>query len=194
VKLKRLGSIAIAALLLAGGLVYRASRVASPPLAELAQGASDRSRTTEAATASATNSRSSVPTTGSLEAANQPAAIIAPEGADGVTQPIGYAGPERWKATPLPCWGLRCTAPVDFDVTADRETTTAGQSSIALSSRRSEGWGTLYQFADAAPMRSKRIELTGDIRTRDVARSAGLYVRIDAEDGTALAIDNMWYA
>jgi len=113
--------------------------------------------------------------------------------AAGLIQPVGYAGPERWKPTPVPCWGLRGTAPEDFEVTADRELRTTGQSSIAISSARSEGWGTLYQFADAVPMRGKRIELTADIRSRDVARNAGLYVRIDAADGTALALDNMWY-
>jgi hypothetical protein len=113
--------------------------------------------------------------------------------ADGLVQPVGYAGPERWKATPIPCWGLRGTSPEDFEVIADRDTHTNGASSIRISSARSEGWGTIYQFADAAPMRGKRIEFTADIRSRDVARSAGLYVRIDGADGSALAIDNMWY-
>jgi hypothetical protein len=123
------------------------------------------------------------------------AAAMSPPATDSAPEPVGYAGPERWRKTPVPCWGIRGTAPEDFQVIADRDEHTTGKSSIGLSSlRHTDGWGTLYQFASAEPMRGKRIEFTADIRTSGVENGASLLVRVDDADGRAVAIDNMYYS
>jgi hypothetical protein len=114
---------------------------------------------------------------------------------DASMEPVGYAGPERWRRTPVPCWGIRGTAPEDFHVIADRDEHTTGKSSIGLESvRHTDGWGTLYQFASADALRGKRIEFMADIRTSSVENGASLLVRVDDADGRAIAIDNMFYS
>jgi hypothetical protein len=116
-------------------------------------------------------------------------------GPDPGMQPIGYAGPERWRKTPIPCWGLRGTAPEDYEVVSDRNEHTAGKASVAISSvRQTSGWGTLYQFANAEGFRGKRIVFTADLRTFGVATEASLLVRVDDANGRAVALDNMWYS
>jgi hypothetical protein len=104
-----------------------------------------------------------------------------------------YADASRWRKTPIPCWGLRGTAPEDFIVTADTYVHTAGDSSASLASVRATfGWGTLYQFVSADALRGKRIEFSADIRTADVRYGANLFVRMDDADGSAVAMDNMY--
>jgi len=88
-----------------------------------------------------------------------------------------YAAPDRWRATPVPCWRLRGTAPEDFVVKVDSNLHTAGKASALLASiRDTNGWGTLYQYADAKNLRGKRIEFSADVRTEDVQREANLPV------------------
>jgi hypothetical protein len=104
-----------------------------------------------------------------------------------------YAEPERWRKTPMPCWGLRGTAPEDFSVAVDSSFHTAGKSSASIESiRDTSGWGTLYQFADARELRGHRVEFSADLRTAVVQRGANLFVRADDAEGKALAMDNMW--
>jgi len=110
-------------------------------------------------------------------------------------EPEGYAGPERWRSTPVPCWGVRGTTPEDYDVVPDPNEHTVGHTSVLLSSTRSlTGWGTLYQFADAKPFRGKRIEFSADLRTFGVGNTANLFVRVDDASGTPIALDNMTYS
>jgi hypothetical protein len=110
-------------------------------------------------------------------------------------EPEGYAGPERWRRTPVPCWGVRGTTPEDYEVVSDPNEHTVGHTSVLLSSTRSlTGWGTLYQFADAEPLRGKRIEFSADLRTFGVGNTANLFVRVDDASGTPIALDNMLYS
>jgi hypothetical protein len=107
--------------------------------------------------------------------------------------PSPYASADRWRRTPMPCWGLRGTAPEDFVVEVDSRAHTTGDSSASLASiRDTAGWGTLYQFASATNLRGKRIEFTADVRTAGVRRGAYLFVRVDDGQGQAIAMDNMW--
>jgi hypothetical protein len=107
-------------------------------------------------------------------------------------EPEGYAGPERWRRTPVPCWGLRGTTPEDYEVVSDPNEHTAGKTSVLLSSSRNlTGWGTLYQFADAESLRGKRIEFSADLRTFGVGNTANLFVRVDDASGVPIAFDNM---
>jgi len=110
-------------------------------------------------------------------------------------EPENYAGPERWRRTPIPCWGLRGTTPEDYEVLSDPNEHTAGKTSVLLSSTRSlTGWGTLYQFADAESLRGKRIEFVADLRTFGVGNTANLFVRADDASGAPIALDNMLYS
>jgi hypothetical protein len=136
-------------------------------------------------------------------AANEPispggAAKVASSGASDATMGASsstYATPDRWRATPAPCWRLRGTAPEDFVVKVDSTVFTAGRSSVSLASiRDTNGWGALYQYADAKDLRGKRIEFSADIRTEDVQREANLFVRADDGKGNTVALDTMWYS
>jgi hypothetical protein len=115
---------------------------------------------------------------------------------ENMRSPAGeYAAPGRWRKTAMPCWGLRGTAPEDYDVEVDSSVFTAGNSSASLASiRATSGWGALYQFASARDLRGQRIEFSADVRTIDVQRAANLFVRADDANGNAVALDDMWFS
>jgi hypothetical protein len=143
-------------------------------------------------------SRARVSTVGSAASlphstANSASPVTPAESVKGTDATLAYAKRERWRTTPIPCWGLRGTAPEDFMVEADTRILTSGKSSVSIASRgESQGWGTLYQFADAQAMRGRRVEFSADVRTMAVTRGASLFVRVDDAQGKTLALDNMW--
>jgi hypothetical protein len=202
-------SVAFAILLLVSAIVYREARVADLPanVADVASASSGSNvapgpqsdkpaQTTRTGVETASNS-SAAPASGSAVVAQlaPDASNRAQQVPDATPQPGGYTGADRWIKTPVPCWGIRGTAPDDFRVSADREEHSTGKSSIALSSIRStDGWGTLYQFASAEPLRGQRVEFTADLKTSAVQRGASLLVRVDDAEGRAIAIDNMVYS
>lgn len=53
------------------------------------------------------------------------------------------------------------------------------------------GFGTMMQQFAADDYRGKRVRLSADVRSENVQKWAGLWLRIDADPGRVLAFDNM---
>jgi hypothetical protein len=53
------------------------------------------------------------------------------------------------------------------------------------------GFGSMARQTEAAPYRGRRLRLRAQVRTEDVVRWAGLWMRVDDADGVTLAFDNM---
>ncbi len=84
-------------------------------------------------------------------------------------------------------WLLRGSAPEKYDVGVDEAQIYEGQASAFLRSKgfKSEGFGTLMQRIDAIQYAGKRVRLSGLVKTEEVTRWAGLWMRVDkkTEDG-----------
>ncbi len=85
--------------------------------------------------------------------------------------------------------------PANYDTGVDLATSFAGLPSAYLKSKGDpqEGFGTLMQAFAATNYRGKRVRLSGYVKSQDVARVAGLWMRVDGkgEPAKMLAFDNM---
>ena len=91
-------------------------------------------------------------------------------------------------------WFLAGSKPANYDTGIDPSAANGGLPSAYIKARADqEGFGTLMQSFNATKYLGKRIRFSANIRSGDVARWAGLWVRVDGP-GTppkSLAIDNM---
>ena len=97
-------------------------------------------------------------------------------------------------ADPVPAgWFLAGSRPDLYKVGLDATITHSGKNSATLKStaEKPEGFGTLMQTIDAAPYRGKRVQLAGFVKSQEIAGWAGLWMRVDGEEGKTLAFDNM---
>ena len=74
----------------------------------------------------------------------------------------------------------------------DRNTTHGGKASAYVKSivPRPGGFGTLMQSFKADAYCSRRVRLSGFLRSEDVRNWAGLWMRVDGAKGEVLAFDN----
>jgi hypothetical protein len=59
------------------------------------------------------------------------------------------------------------------------------------SAEQNDGFGTAMQVIASTHYVGKDVRFSGDVRSDDVARWAGLWMRVDGEAGKVLAFDNM---
>jgi len=81
----------------------------------------------------------------------------------------------------------------EYVASLDRESRHTGKASAHFESAvlKTGGFGTLMQVFQAADFRSKRVRLSGYVRSRNVQDWAGLWMRVDGAGGKSLAFDNM---
>ena len=91
-------------------------------------------------------------------------------------------------------WYRTGASPQDYDMSVDRKVIHSGKASATLKSIavKPMGFGALMQSFDAGAFRGKRVRMSGYVRSKDVARGAGMLMRVDGpKTGTHLAFDNM---
>jgi len=90
-------------------------------------------------------------------------------------------------------WDLMGSEPKSYESGVDHSIRHGKKPSGYLKSTRVEiqGFGALGQRFLASRYQGRRIRLSAWIKTRDVKDWAGLWMRIDGEDGKVLAFDNM---
>ena len=91
-------------------------------------------------------------------------------------------------------WHVAGSHPNEYEMVVDQATKHGGVASATIRCKEanpSNGFGTLMQTFKADKFRGKRLRLTGFVKSRDVADWAGLWVRVDGTEKTALAFDNM---
>jgi hypothetical protein len=91
-----------------------------------------------------------------------------------------------------PGWFIAGSEPDDYDFGTDTSVAYSGARSGFIAARAEpRGFGTLMQTFKADRFRGERLMLSAFIKTVDVERPAGLWMRVDGPDGTTLAFDNM---
>ncbi len=93
----------------------------------------------------------------------------------------------------IPGWFPAGSNPNDYTMARDRNTTHGGKASAYVKSivPRPGGFGTLMQSFKADAYCSRRVRLSGFLRSEDVRNWAGLWMRVDGAKGEVLAFDNM---
>lgn len=91
-------------------------------------------------------------------------------------------------------WLLAGSSPASYESGADDQDVHANdQSAFLRSTEITEGFGTLMQQFDAKRYRGKRVQLSGFVKTQDVADGwAGLWMRVDDANGRTAEFDNMY--
>src|SRR5947208_16401718 len=92
-------------------------------------------------------------------------------------------------------WLLAGNKPANYDTGIDRSAVFGGRASAFLKAKADQdGFGTLMQSIAAANYLGKRVRLSGYVKSDNVVRWAGLWMRVDgqASEGTPkpLAFDN----
>jgi hypothetical protein len=91
-------------------------------------------------------------------------------------------------------WFAAGTHPREYDMVVDRATKHGGSASATVRFKADDsasGFGTLMQSFKADRFRGKRLRLTGYVKSLGVTEWAGLWVRVDGLEKSALAFDNM---
>lgn len=89
-------------------------------------------------------------------------------------------------------WFLTGSDPDDYVAGTDSSVAHSGARSGFIQSRLSpRGFATLMQQCKAERFRAKRLRLSAYIKTADVERWAGLWMRVNGADSAILAFDNM---
>ncbi len=91
-------------------------------------------------------------------------------------------------------WFLAGSQPKDYELGIDSAMPFEGRPTGYLKSKaaRPGGFGTMMQMFKADHYRGKRMRFSAYVRSQDVAKWAGLWMRMDGpEPGKHLAFDNM---
>jgi len=90
-------------------------------------------------------------------------------------------------------WLKRGSNPLGYSMTIDKTTFASGHSSalIASTAKKTKGFGTLMQIVDAEKFKGKTIKMKGLIKTADVKKWCGFWLRIDNAKGRTLGFNNM---
>jgi hypothetical protein len=90
-------------------------------------------------------------------------------------------------------WFLAGDHPQDYVIGTDNITAPYGKSSgfIYSTTAQAEGFGTLMQMSKAERYGGKRLKMSADVKTENVKRWAGLWLRVDRKEDEVLAFDNM---
>ncbi|WP_245994968.1 hypothetical protein [Mangrovibacterium diazotrophicum] len=98
------------------------------------------------------------------------------------------------KAQEIKGWFLAGSHPKSYVIGLDKTVFKSDGSSAFLESKEDniEGFGTLMQRASAEDYRGKRVKMTAYVKSKDVVKWSGMWLRIDsAERGKSLGFDNM---
>ncbi|MBL1280979.1 MAG: hypothetical protein COA33_011935 [Fluviicola sp.] len=91
-------------------------------------------------------------------------------------------------------WFKAGSKPVNYDMGTDSKVFKTGTSSafIASTAKKIKGFGTLMQTCSAKNYLGKKIKLTGFIKSENVEKWSGMWLRIDQPStNVALGFDNM---
>lgn len=90
-------------------------------------------------------------------------------------------------------WFMAGSNPTEYEVSIDNTNLQNGNSSAYLKSKSPKGkdFGTLMQTISADNYLGKRLKLSGYIKTEDVEKSSGMWMRIDGYNHEQLGFDNM---
>jgi hypothetical protein len=90
-------------------------------------------------------------------------------------------------------WIAAGSAPRDFDMGADQAVAHGGKASGFIRSKapKPSGFGTLMQMCKADHYRGQRVRMSAWVKSESLTGWAGVWMRVDGEDGKALAFDNM---
>ena len=92
-------------------------------------------------------------------------------------------------------WGKAGSKSNSYEMGLDNSTTKNGKNCAYLKSIESEinGFGTISQKCDAKFYLGKRIKMTGFVKTEDLAKWSGMWLRVDSKfGGKSLSFDNMY--
>jgi hypothetical protein len=90
-------------------------------------------------------------------------------------------------------WRVRGSRPQDYEMGVTQTARHGGQASAFIKANPAPqpGFGTLMQDFKADAYRGKRVRLAGYVKTDNVEEWAGLWMRVDGEQGVTLSFDNM---
>ncbi|MGP4070337.1 hypothetical protein [Halobacillus sp. B29] len=90
-------------------------------------------------------------------------------------------------------WVMTGDSPSDYETGLDDRILHTGNYSAYLSSKdeKARGFATLMQQIKSDRYRGERLRFSAFVKSMDVRRSAGLWMRIDHSSGDVLAFDNM---
>jgi hypothetical protein len=92
-------------------------------------------------------------------------------------------------------WFMAGSKPADYESSVDSGNAYGGQPSAYLRSKKSQaqdGFGTLMQNFSAEPYVGKRVRFSAFVKSENIERWSGLWMRVDGKTGTSpLAFDNM---
>ena len=89
-------------------------------------------------------------------------------------------------------WMLAGASPGDYEAGVDRKVTHGGKASGFLRAKEMpKGFGTLMQMFKPDAYRGKRVRLSAWVKAQQVSNWAGVWMRVDGDDKTPLAFDNM---
>ena len=89
-------------------------------------------------------------------------------------------------------WSKAGSHPADYDMGVDRDSAFTGSSSGLIKSNKPDpqGFGTYMQVFDATEYRGKRLRLSAYVKSEQLEKWAGLWMRVD-RDKKPMAFDNM---
>ncbi len=89
-------------------------------------------------------------------------------------------------------WILAGAAPADYETGVDRKVSHSGRASGFLRAKEMPSkFGTLMQMFKADAYHGKRVRLSAWVKAQQVAGWAGVWMRVDGDDGKSTAFDNM---
>lgn len=90
-------------------------------------------------------------------------------------------------------WIAAGSAPRDYDMGADQALAHGGKASGFIRSKAAKpsGFGTLMQMCKADRYRGQRVRMSAWVKSESIPGWAGVWMRVDGEDGKILAFDNM---
>lgn len=90
-------------------------------------------------------------------------------------------------------WFKAGSNPKDYEASLDRDVTYKEKPSASIKNTAATpaGFATLMQMARADAYRGKRVRFTGYVQSKEIAKWAGMWLRIDGPKGEPLGFDNM---
>jgi hypothetical protein len=91
-------------------------------------------------------------------------------------------------------WYMAGSKPTDYESSVDTGNAYGGQPSAYLRSKKPEvpeGFGTLMQNFSAEQYVGKRVRFSAFVKSENIERWAGLWMRVDGKPGQTLSFDNM---
>ncbi|CAH8768008.1 helix-turn-helix transcriptional regulator [Paenibacillus dendritiformis] len=104
------------------------------------------------------------------------------------------SNPLRAPQTAPPGWLITGLYPHEYTAGIDRVQVHRGKASGTLrgdAAAKPDGFGTLMQMFDAGQYRGRRIRLNGFMKSEQVKKHAGMWMRVDGPEELVLAFDNM---